>query len=368
MGAHLEFRSLFRKRSAFSRPCIWSRDRISIHCSLLRQLHRFLGAIVLFHLLIAVAVAQASEPEQIRIGVLKFGTVNWELNVIQHHELTEREGVSLQIVPLASKSATQVAIQGGAVDVMVSDWVWVSRQRASGRDYTFVPYSTAVGALMVVPDAGIQQLEDLEGKRLGIAGGPVDKSWLLLRAYSHHELGKDIKDLVTPNFAAPPLLNELALRGELPAVLNFWHYSARLKAAGLRPLLPVKDLLPALGVKEPVPLIGWIFTEQWAEEHLNAVIVFLNASYAAKKILAESDTEWERLRPMLKVTKEDELVALREAYRAGIPGCFGTQELEAAKQLYAILAREGGRELVGSSQTLADGTFWSGFKAASCQR
>jgi NitT/TauT family transport system substrate-binding protein len=251
---------------------------------------------------------------------------------------------------------------------MVSDWLWVSRQRASGRDYTFVPYSTAVGALMVAPDAGIRELGDLKGKRLGIAGGPVDKSWLLLRAYSRQELGKDIKDMVSPNFAAPPLLNELALRGELPAVLNFWHYSARLKAAGLLPLLPVKDLLPALGVKEPVPLVGWIFREHWAEDHLQALTIFLNASYAAKKILAESDAEWERLRPMLKVANDAELVALRDAYRAGIPNCFDERKLEAAKQLYAILVREGGRELVGTSQALAEGTFWRGFKAASCQR
>ena len=333
-----------------------------------RRFQHLLSLTMLIFLLIATGTAQAADTMPIRIGVLKFGTVNWELDVIQTHGLTEREGVELQIVPLASKSATQVAIQGGAVDVMVSDWIWVSRQRSSGRDYTFVPYSTAVGALMVAPDAGIGELADLKGKRLGIAGGPVDKSWLLLRAYSRNKLGIDLKDIVSPNFAAPPLLNELALRGELPAVLNFWHYSARLKAAGLRPLISVKELLPALGVKDSVPLVGWIFTERWAADHLSALTVFLKASYAAKKILAESDAEWERLRPMLKVANDAELIALRDAYRAGIPGCFAERELAAAIQVYAILVREGGRELVGTSEALAEGTFWRGFKASACQR
>ena len=40
-----------------------------------------------------------------------------------------------------------------------------------------------------------------------------------------------------PQFAAPPLLNELVMRGELPAAMNFWHYTARLSAAGMKELI-----------------------------------------------------------------------------------------------------------------------------------
>src|SRR5690606_9323803 len=129
----------------------------------------------------------------------------------------------LQVLPLGSKNAVSVALQGGAVDLIVSDWIWVSRQRAAGRPYTFVPYSVATGAVVVRPDAGIEELADLQGRRLGVAGGPVDKSWLLLQAYAHRTLGKDFAASLEPTFAAPPLLNQLLLRRELPAVLNYWH-------------------------------------------------------------------------------------------------------------------------------------------------
>jgi NitT/TauT family transport system substrate-binding protein len=304
--------------------------------------------------------------DKVRVGLLNFGTVNWEMDVIREHALAAREGIELDVWPLASNNAVNVALQGGAVDIIVNDWIWVSRQRAVGRDYTFVPYSLAVGSLMVNPRSGVKTLADLRGRRLGIAGGPVDKSWLLLRVYARQSLGEDLTDLVEPVFAAPPLLNRLMLDGDLPAVLNFWHYGARLQAAGMTPLLGVTDILPKLGVERPVPLLGWVFREDWAATHPRAIRGFLRASYAAKRLLAESDSEWRRLQPLIKAEDQPTLLALRDGYRAGIPGCFGDAEIQAARRVFGIMAQEGGEPLVGSSKNLTSGTFWNGFDIGAC--
>ena len=332
----------------------------------LKMQHLVAGSIII--VLCAPAILCAEQANMIRVGVLKFGTVNWELDTIRQHGLDGKAGINLEVVPLASKSSTQVAIQGGAVDVIVTDWLWVSRQRAAGRDYTFVPYSTAAGSLMVDPDAGIKTLTDLRGKRVGVAGGPLDKSWLLLRAYAKQELDFDIASLSKPAYAAPPLLNELALRKDLPAVLNFWHYSARLKAAGMQPLINVKELFPALGVDRPVPLIGWVFREDWANKHRHVIDGFLQASLASKEILLSSDEEWERLRPLMKVKTDQALISLRDAHRAGIQRCFGTEELEAAKNMFAVLAETGGEALVGKQQSLSEGTFWRSMPFNPCPK
>src|SRR3546814_4904478 len=120
----------------------------------------------------------AAEP--IRVAVLKFGTVNWELSTIQRHGLDERHGFILDVLELASNQATTVALQAGEVDMIVSDWLWVSRPRAEGKPFTFVPFSSAVGSLMVPADSPIRSLADLKGKKIAIAGGPLDKGWLLL--------------------------------------------------------------------------------------------------------------------------------------------------------------------------------------------
>ena len=319
-------------------------------------------ASLIFTLLIVSPILSADA--LVRVGVLKFGTVNWELDVIRFHGLAAREGVDLRVVELGSKRATAVALQGGGADVIVTDWIWVSRQRAEERNYAFVPHSLAVGGLMVRRDAGIEKLADLEGKRIGVAGGPVDKSWLLLQAYARLQ-GMNLSDVVEPTYGAPPLLNELITRGELPAVLNFWHYNARLKAAGMRELITVADILPALGVEGSIPLLGWVFNRGWAEENRDALAGFLRASYAAKRLLLESDSEWKRLEPMMKVSDHATATALRDAYRAGIPRRFDARDRAAATEVFAVLSREGGAKLVGSSDELTPGTFWTAFEVPS---
>ena len=234
----------------------------------------------------------------IRVGVLKFGTVNWELNVVKTNRLDKAEGVKIDVLGLASKNATAVALQAGEVDVVVTDWIWVSRQRAEGAGYTFVPYSTAVGAVMVPADSPVQSLDDLKGKRLGIAGGPLDKSWLLLRALTSRSHGFDADKEVEKVFGAPPLLNQEILVGRLDAVLNFWHYTARLQAAGLRRLVGVDEISRSLGIESDIPLIGYVFDETWAASHRDDVLAFLRASRRAKALLQDSDAEWERIRPL----------------------------------------------------------------------
>jgi NitT/TauT family transport system substrate-binding protein len=198
-------------------------------------------------------------------------------------------------------------------------------------------------------------------KRLGIAGGPVDKSWLLLRAYTRKTLGKDIAEAVKPNFAAPPLLNELMLQGDLDAALNFWHYAARLQANGMQQLIAVDEILPELGVNDPVPLLGWVFNEEWGNANREAVLGFLQAVRDTQDLMRDSDEVWDGfLRPLTKAENDTTLFALRDSFRQGIPNAFGATEIAAAEQVFGILAELGGEKLIGNSKTLAPGTFWDG--------
>ncbi len=302
----------------------------------------------------------AADRPAVRVGVLKFGTVNWELDTIKTHKLDEAEGIDLQIVDLASNQATQVALQGGAVDMIVTDWLWVSRQRADGADFTFAPYSTSAGSVMVPAESDIRSLADLKGRRLGVAGGPLDKSWLMLRALMIRKHGFDPDKDTAKVFGAPPLLNEQVRNGGIDAVLNYWHFAARLKAAGLREVATVEQIARELGIGTDVPIIGYVFSEAWAGKNGKAVQGFLRASQAAKAIMSKSDEEWRRLAPLTKAEDDATLTALRDGYRAGIPTAWGTAERDDAAKVYDILAKLGGRELVGDSPHLAAGTFWAG--------
>jgi NitT/TauT family transport system substrate-binding protein len=304
------------------------------------------------------AAGQGTAADPVRIAVLKFGTVNWELEVIKRHGLDRKNGFSLEVLGLAGKNATSVALQAGEVDVIVTDWIWVSRQRAEGMGYTFAPFSTAAGALMVPAGSPIRDLSDLKGRSLGIAGGPLDKSWLLLRALARRSLGFDANREIDKAFAAPPLLNEQILAGRLDAILNFWHFAARLEAAGFRRVMGVDEMIRALGIDRKIPVIGYVFDHAWAEANRDQLLGFIAASREAKDILRQSDEEWRRLRPLMKAEDDATFRALRDSYRRGIPERWGAQERAAARRLFAILAEQGGQKLVGRSKSLKDGTFW----------
>ena len=318
----------------------------------------FLKIICFILALIVFGPAAAQDNQAIRIGLLRFGTVAWEIDVIRHHELDRRHGIVVIPTEFASNEAAKVALQAGAVDMIVTDWPWVARQRGEGTAFSFVPYSKAVGTLIVPNASAIRNLADLRGRRIGVVGGPLDKSWLLLRAHAQKELGVDLAELAEPVFGAPPLLNEELARGRIDAVLTYWHYAARLEAGGSKSLLTVADMIRRLGINGDVPMLGYAFREEWAEDKGVALQGFIAASREAKALLAGSKDEWIRLAPQIGSGDPAVLGAIRAGFRAGIPDRWSALERQAAGDLYAILAEIGGDKLVGQAKILDAKTFW----------
>ena len=147
----------------------------------------------------------------------------------------------------------------------------------SGADFTFVPFTTALGAIMVPPDSPIKTLADLKGKTLGVAGGPLDKSWLLIVAYALRTANIDLRTETTQEFGAPPLLAERAKQGEVDAVLNFWPYAARLEAEGFTQLIGLEEVARELGAKGEVSMVGYVFNEHWAARNIAGIARLLSA-------------------------------------------------------------------------------------------
>ena len=196
------------------------------------HIRKVLAVLSLFTLMFLSQLISAET--NVKVGLLKFGTVNWELKSMISNGFDKDNGINAEIVPYASGDATKIALQGGEVDVIVSDWLWVSRQRASGQNLTFVPYSSAVGAIMVPGDSEAKNLGDIKGMKIGVAGGPLDKNWLLLQGMAKQDFDFDLAGENEVVFGAPPLLAEKTREGELDAMLNFWHFCARLEAVGFK--------------------------------------------------------------------------------------------------------------------------------------
>jgi NitT/TauT family transport system substrate-binding protein len=293
----------------------------------------------------------------VRVGVLRFGTLAWELDTITRHGLAAAEGVSIQQVPLASNDAGRVALLSGSVDVIVSDWLWVARQRAQDQPLQFAPFSSSIGSVMVPAGSPITDIAGLRGRRIGVSGGPLDKAWLLLVARARRD-GIDLPAEVEPVYGAPPLLAEQLLRGRLDAALVFWNFAARLESEGARTLVAIEQIEQELGAGGPVAMLGYVFDERWATAHRPSLDGLLRASARAKAILRDDDAEWQTLRPMMQADSEAMVLRLRDHFRAGIPRRPVAAEEADASSLYAIVAELGGSRLVGQATTLPAGSFY----------
>jgi len=316
---------------------------------------RMLGfALTVFLLPVAT---NATAADRIRLAVQKTGTLAWELDVIKAHGIDRKLDLAIEPVELASTEAGKIALKGGSADLMLSDWLWVSRERALGDALVFYPSSSTLGAVMVPTQSPVREIADLKGKKLAVAGGPLDKSWLLLQALARRG-GIDLRRQATIVYGAPPLLSEKALQGETDATLTFWNFCADLESKGHQRAIAMDQVMKSLGAKGPVAIVGYTFDSTWAGRNRSAVDRFLAATRQAKDILASSETEWQRLAPRIRVTDASALAIYRQRYGEGIVLRPLAEEEADARALYRVLAEVGGAELVGPSRELAAGTFY----------
>lgn len=288
--------------------------------------------------LVPAGWAAAQQLPTIRVAVLKFGTVNWLMDTIEAEGLDRAQGFDLEVVALAGKPATSIAFQSGDADLIVGDWVWAMRQSREGAALRFSPYSTALGALVTNGDPA--DLCGLDGRKVGVVGGATDKSWLVLQALAAERCGFDLAARTEALYGAPPLMSRQLETGAVAAVATYWPFAARLEAAGMTRVIGIAEALDALGIRPAPALVGFI----WRADGLSPALRdgFLRAVAEAGALMARDDATWERLRPLVKAADEAEFVALRDAYRAGIPGPWTAADTEAAVRLHALLLRQGG--------------------------
>jgi NitT/TauT family transport system substrate-binding protein len=293
-----------------------------------------------------VSTSVLAEKTTLRIGVQTSGTLDWELSV-----LPESPDFKIEIQPVATSEAAKIALQSGAVDMIVSDFLFVSQTRNTGFDFTFYPYSDTSGALMVAANSPIQNVKDLVGKRVGIAGGELDKNWLLLQAVGKKE-NLDLNKTTEKAFGAPPLISEQLKNQRVDAILTHWHFAAQLESQGYKQLLDGKALEQNLGISENVPTLGYVFKESWANAHKTELKAFFTATSDAKNRLCDDTKLWKKATAKMENTPE----ILRQRYCDGRVNSWNAENQKAAQQLYSVLFSLNPK--VGNFANLATGTFW----------
>ncbi|MBM4208673.1 MAG: ABC transporter substrate-binding protein [Gammaproteobacteria bacterium] len=297
--------------------------------------------------------AESNAPT-IKIGVQATGTLAWELAKLQSEKHT---AFRIEQRILANAEAGKIALQSGAVDMIVSDWIWAAKMRDEGSDFSFYPYSSTSGVLMAPAKSEIKSINDLKGKRLGIAGGELDKNWLLLKALAQQEK-IDLTGIETV-FGAPPLINEQLLQGRVDVALNYWHYGAKLEAQGYRAIINGREIIEKLGIKQAVPSLGYVFKQSWAQQHKAAVNAFFTAANNAKQALCSNEKDWQHIVPLLQVDDTKTQNSFRQRYCKGEIKQWGNAERNALDSVYATLKTISNNKLTGQAEHLPSELFWS---------
>ena len=328
-----------------------------------RALPRCLGRAALYLMLAVLFNCEAEAADKLRLALQKTGTFGWELAIIHERGLDRKAGLDIEVTELASPEAAKIALMGGAADMILGDWLWVARQRNLGRRLVFAPYSTALGAVMVPAASSIKDLAGLKGKRITVAGGPLDKSWLLLQAFARAS-NLDIASQANIIYGAPPLLYQKAANGEADATLNYWNFCVALESRGFRRLIGMDEVERRLGAKGPIAMVGYVFDEGFARTHADALSRFFKISAEAKDILARSGADWEKIAQRIGIARDAELALYRQTYIDGIPRRPAAEEAADARALYRILAKIGGPDLAGNATELDERTFYQNTELA----
>ena len=309
--------------------------------------------------LTALCLAQgvALAADRIRIATQKTGTFAWEVDVIRARGLDKQAGLDLVVTELASPEAGKIALKGGSADLVVADVMWVARERAIGGSLLYHPFTSALGAIMVPAASKIASVGDLKGRKIGVAGGPLDKSWLLFQAWARKQ-GYDPKKDAQVNFGAPPLLAVKAEQGELDAVLNYWNICAELEGRGFRRAIEMSMVEHDLGAKGPVAMVGYAFEQGFASKNGAALKRYFDIAAKAKDILAAEDGEWKRIAARAGVSDAVTLAILRERFAEGIPRRLLDDEEADARTLYKVLVEVGGAEFAGPALELDKAVYW----------
>jgi NitT/TauT family transport system substrate-binding protein len=315
-------------------------------------------------IIMALAVAasaclngSAEAADRLRIAIQKTGSVSWEIALMKARGLDKAADLEIETTELASTESGKIALEGGVVDMIVTDWLWVARERGLGDKLLFTPYSSALGAVMTAKDSPIHRLVDLDGRSIGVAGGPLDKSWILLKAAAQRA-GIDLAKNARPSYGAPPLIAEKLAEGETDAALEFWNFGVDLETRGFRRAIDMVDVEKSLGAAGAVAMVGYVFRESFAAEHADALKRYFAAAAKAREILAEDPSAWELIKARLHLKDDATSEIYRKRYLEGVPKRPVAEEAADARTLYSVLAEVGGAKLVGDARELDVGLFY----------
>lgn len=292
-------------------------------------------------LLLTPSTGMSQQRPQLALSVLQFGTAHWELDHIQRQGLDVEAGYDLHVRLVANLSASRLAVSAGDVNGAVADLMWAQARYEGDDPYLYLPFSSQIGDILVANDSPIESIADFRGKRIGVAGGPDSKGWILLKRVAA-DGGVNLETEATVKYGAPPLLSEALRRDQVDVLVTYWHFAAKLRGTGAaRTALQMADLLDQLGLDRDLPVLGYVFRQSWVKDNPALLERFARSLVRAKAQLAQTPAHWEAIRPLMRAEDDGAFAALRTGFVAGTPAPLDSQRIADLQRLLTLTGTSG---------------------------
>lgn len=258
-------------------------------------------------LLMATASAQtkpAGDGGTVRILINPAGTMGIGPAVIKKYGLDKKHGFTLEVVSYSDQKSATAAIQSGAAEMVVFDWLATARLRAAGTPVVSIaPFLTYVNSVMVPKASPLKTLADLKGQRVGVAH-KTGFDWIIMQAAAQQLYKMDIGKDAEVREGAVPLLRGLIEKGDLDATQMWNSLAPEMLASGrYRTMVDIRDLTQQMGLPT-VPFLLFSMREDYAKQHPGNARAFVAAYRDAVEVLMTQDEVWAEHGARLKLSPE----------------------------------------------------------------
>ncbi|HID41874.1 MAG TPA: hypothetical protein EYP33_06955 [Pyrodictium sp.] len=292
----------------------------------------------------------------VRIGTLRGGVST--LDVITRLGLDQKYGLDVRVEYFTKTLDLANALARGDIDVAVIPAEFVAKLREHGDDAVIIAVDFYQNqAIVAKPEAGINRIEDLVGRRVGVF--KPTGTYAMFKAYMKAGFGIDVEKSLQLVDSPPPQLVQAFARSDVDAVVLWEPFVSKLVVDGGGEILATYDELWDMWsghVGEKGVMIVYAARGSWARDNPGII-------EALQRIRAEAAQQWNRDKALAVQILMEEYGLSEGAAEL----CWQRVKMEESvtlteaivENILAVweLAREGGY-ISSEPAALARGAFW----------
>ncbi|MFG1755721.1 ABC transporter substrate-binding protein [Streptosporangium sandarakinum] len=251
-------------------------------------MRRFLHAILLLPLVVALGCAQSSAPpattvekNHIVVGGMPIPDAA-PLYIAQKRGFFEAEGLTVDIQPIQGASYAIPRLLGGGMDIAILNYITAIQHHSQGAKLRLIADSYQAGPgtflLMAAKDSPIKSPADLRGKKIAVA--TFRSIGTLTTEVSLRIHGLTAKDVTLVEIPLPNMPAAL----EAGTVDACWMAEPFIHDVGIKGAHEIGDVMS--GPTDRFPIAGWGVSEQFAAKNPKTVAAFQRALAKAQRLAA----------------------------------------------------------------------------------